>query len=396
MLIQHGRLISGDVADVRVDRGIITEIGTGLTDPSSEVIDATGLVVAPGLVDAHRHVWQAPLRGLGADLTLLAYLDVVLGRALPVYTPSLVRLATLVGALEALDAGVTTLFDWSNATLTPAHTDAVVDAYEEAGGRAVVAHGNPDDVADVRRLAGRTGRVTGALAILGDYGPWDDAVAQVGLARELGLVVSLHARAATVRRLHGDGLLGPDLNLVHLNDITDDEAKLVVEAGAGVTVTPTVEALMGHGPSAFGRIADAGGHPALGVDVAVSAAPDLFEPLRDTLRTERTRTGTMVPAASVLRSATLDAARTAGLGDTVGAIDVGRRADLVLLDGLAPVTGDVAGAMVASLTPANVRTVLVDGHVVKRDGQLVSHDLPALRARAVAVARTVWPARTPR
>jgi cytosine/adenosine deaminase-related metal-dependent hydrolase len=128
------------------------------------------------------------------------------------------------------------------------------------------------------------------------------------------------------------------------------------------------------------------------MDVAVTAAPDLFEPLRDTLRTERARTGTMVPAASVLRSATLDAARVAGLGDTVGAVAVGRRADLVLLDGLAPVTGDVAGAIVAGLTSANVRTVLVDGQVVKRDGALVRHDLPALRAEAAAVvAGAVWP-----
>jgi 5-methylthioadenosine/S-adenosylhomocysteine deaminase len=392
LLIRNGRLISGDVADVRVERGVITAIGTGLTDPAGEVLDATGLVVAPGLVDAHRHVWQAPLRGLGADLTLPAYLDLVLGRALPAYTPSLLRLATLVGALEALDAGVTTLFDWSNATLTPAHTDAVLEAYTEAGGRAVVAHGNPDDVADVRRLAGRTGRVTGALAILGEYGPWEDAVRQIRLARDLGLVVSLHAGAATVRRLHDGGLLGPDLNLVHLNDITGDDAKLLAAAGAGVTATPIVESMMGHGSSVYGRIVDAGGRPAVGVDAAVTAAPDLFEPLRDTLRTERARTGTMVPAASVLRSATLDAGRVAGLGDTVGAVAVGRRADLVLLDGLAPVTGDVAGAMVAGLTPANVRTVLVDGQVVKRDGTLVSHDLPALRAEAAAVvAGAVWP-----
>lgn len=68
----------------------------------------------------------------------------------------------------------------------------------------------------------------------------------------------------------------------------------------------------------------------------------------------------------------------------------------MLLDGLAHITGDIAGAVVASLTAANVRTVLVDGEVVKRDGTLVTHDLPALRGQAAAVARAVWPATTPR
>jgi 5-methylthioadenosine/S-adenosylhomocysteine deaminase len=115
-------------------------------------------------VDAHRHVWQAPLRGLGVDMPMPRYFAEILGTALHAYTPADARLATLLGAVEALDAGVTTLFDWSNATLTPDHTDAVVEAFVAAGVRAVVAHTTPGD--DARRLAlpPSAGRVTGALA----------------------------------------------------------------------------------------------------------------------------------------------------------------------------------------------------------------------------------------
>ncbi|GAA1033607.1 amidohydrolase family protein [Virgisporangium ochraceum] len=371
--------------DVLVRDGMIVSVGPPV-DAAVPVIDATGLVVAPGFVDAHRHVWQAPLRGLGADMAMPRYFAEILGAALHSYTPAEARLATLLGAVEALDAGVTTLFDWSNATTRgPDHTDAVLDAFEAAGVRAVVGHTDPGD--DARRLASRHGRVTGALAVLGgEYGDWDEFVAQLRWGRDLGLMVALHAGGPVVRPLHDAGLLGPDLQLVHLNAITPDDAKLLADTGTPAVVTPTVEAVMGHGPSAYGRLEDAGARPALGVDVVINSAPDLFEPMRDTLRTRRlSSSADRPPAASILRAATIDSARAAGLSDRTGSIEVGKRADLVLLDGLSHLTGtagDLAGAVVSSLTPSHVRTVLVDGVVLKRDGRLLYHDLPVLRAQA--------------
>jgi 5-methylthioadenosine/S-adenosylhomocysteine deaminase len=141
-----------------------------------------------------------------------------------------------------------------------------------------------------------------------------------------------------------------------------------------MVVTPTVEAVMGHGASAYGRIVDGGGRPALGVDVAINNPPDLFEPMRDTLRTERLRSADpqTPPAATLLHTATIDGARAVGLAATIGTLEVGKRADILLLDGLAHLTGDRAGAVVSCLTPANVRTILVDGTVVKRDGHLLA------------------------
>ncbi|MEV6599309.1 amidohydrolase family protein [Actinoplanes sp. NPDC051346] len=393
LLIKGGHLLSGDRADVLVDGGEIIAVGAFPATDAAEVIDADGLVVAPGLVDGHRHVWQAPLRGIGADMTLPDYLVTVLGRALPAYSPHDAHLATLLGAAEALDAGITTIFDWSNATRTPEHTDAVLDAYATAGVRAVVAHGNPDDERDVRRLAGLRGRVTGALAILGtEYGPWDDAVRQIELARELGLVASMHAGggpASPLRRMDEAGLLGPHLQLVHLNALTGEDAKLLVDRGVGVIVTPVVEATMGHGASSFSRFADAGGRAGLGTDVVVNAPPDLFEPMRDTLRSHRAHNGTTHPAGAILAAATIDSANAAGVGDIVGTVTPGKRADLILLGGLTHLldTGDLAGAVVTTLGPADVHTVLVDGRVVKRDGRLVGLDLAGLRRSTVELAR---------
>jgi cytosine/adenosine deaminase-related metal-dependent hydrolase len=400
LLLKNGHVVPGGDraelprADVRVEAGRIAAIGPDLDGAGADEVDATGLVVLPGLVDGHRHVWQAPLRGVSADMTLPEYFRVVLGRALPRYRPEDAHLATVLGAAEALDAGITTVFDWSNATLSPQHTDAIVDGFAAAGIRAVVGHTDPTDEAEVRRLAGRRGLVTGGMAVLGfEFGDWTDTVNQLALARELGIPVSMHAHGgetSPIRRAYEAGLLGPHLNLVHLNDITAEQAKLIADTGSGTTVTPVVEATMGHGASAFGRLRTAGARPGLGSDVVVNAPPDLFEPMRDTVRDERRRTGTMWPAATVLAAATLDSARAIGLDGQVGTVEVGKRADLVLLDGLGHLTGSadpVAGAAVAALGPANVRTVLVDGHFVKRDGVLLAHDLATLRYRAAATAR---------
>ncbi|WP_327010025.1 amidohydrolase family protein [Dactylosporangium sp. NBC_01737] len=364
--------------DVLCTDGVITAVGPGLAAlaaPGCEVLDATGLTVTAGFVDAHRHVWQAALRGTGADMPMSRYFAEILGTALAALSPAGAFEATALGAALALNAGITTVFDYSNATRSPEHTDAVVDAFDASGIRAVVGHGAPPATADVRRLAGRTGRVTGALAILGpEYDDWDTALAQLAFGRDLGLMVSAHVGGGCVRRLHDAGLLGPDLQLVHLNAVTADDAKLLAASGTAVVVTPTVEAVMGHGASAYGRLTDAGARPAFGADVVINNPPDLFEPLRDTLRTARlrTRSASVPAAADLLRAATIDGARAVGLGDVIGTVEAGKRADLLLLDGLGHLRGDRAGAVVSCLTAADVRTVLVDGHVVKRDGQLLT------------------------
>ncbi|MBO3744036.1 amidohydrolase family protein [Actinoplanes flavus] len=385
LVINGGRLITGERADVLVDDGRIVAVGVFPAVAAHEVIDADGLVIAPGLVDSHQHVAQAPLRGIGADMTLADYLATVLGRLLPAYGPDDAHHATLLGAAEALNAGITTVLDFCNVTRTPEHTDAVLAAYETAGIRAVVGHNNPADVADVRRVAGLRGRVTGALAINGPgFGDWADTVREIRLGRELGMLVTLHAGGGPggpLRRLHDEDLLGPHLHLVHVNGLTGEEAKLLAGTGTGVTVTPLVEATMGHGVSAYSTFAGAGGRAGLGVDVVVDAPADLFEPLRDTLRSHRLATGVMHPAGGVLSAATVDSAAAIGLGDRIGTIAPGRRADLILLDGLGhlPDGPGLAGAVVTTVGPGDVRTVIVDGRIVKRDGELVGLDLRRLR-----------------
>ncbi len=385
LLLKNGHVIAGAGApeqlraDVLIDAGVIRAIGADLTSPEAEVIDVSGHIVMPGLIDTHRHVWQAPLRGVGANMDMPGYFSVVLGRALSGYRPDDAHFATMLGAAEALDAGVTTLFDWSNVTRTSADLDAVASAYHDMGARAVVAQENPVVI--------DSDLVTSARAILGpEYGDWDTSVRQIAEARELGLVTTMHAGGRLTRRLHDAGLLGPDLLWVHMNAVTGDDVKMLVDADSGISVTPLVEAIMGHGSSPFGRFREAGGRPALGVDVVINAPGDLFEPMRDTLRTF-----TFASAGSLLDAVTIDAARAIGLQDRIGSLAVGKQADIIVLSGLSHLAGvsECASAVVTCLGRADVDMVLVNGEVVKRDGRLVHADLRSLRETGSGIAKRV-------
>ena len=379
LVIKGGHGLGVGLADVLVDNGSIAGIGAF---DAPEVLDASGLVVLPGFVDTHRHLVQAAMRGTGADLPLSTYLAEVLPR-MGTLSEADVRAAVLLGAVEALNAGVTTVLDWGHVG-----DPAVAHEALSASGIRAVFGVDPDQA---HRFASLRGLVTGAIASLGpSYLSLEDSARHFEVARSLGLLTSMHVTGAgVVSRLAAADLLGPGLHFVHGNGLTDEELKLLVEAGCGFTVTPVVESMMGHGFPAYGRFLAAGGAPALGVDVVINSTPDLFEQMRSALRLERVH-GASLQAGSLLRSATLDGARAIGLGDSVGSLEVGKRADLVLLDNFAHLPAHLlAGGIVATGGVADVRTVLVDGRIVKRDGVLVDHDLSSLRAAVTSAARRV-------
>jgi cytosine/adenosine deaminase-related metal-dependent hydrolase len=373
LVIKGGYVLGVGMADVLISDGAIAGIGS-FSDPSE--ISAHGLVVLPGFVDTHRHLVQAPMRGSGADLTLGAYLSEVLPRM--VLSPAEVRAAVLLGAVEALHAGVTTVLDWGHGGAF----DVEIEALQESGIRAVYGV----SPSDAHRFS-PVGLVTGAVASFGPSLSLEDNARDIAVARSLGLVTTMHVtEAGAVARLAG--LLGPDLHFVHGNACSDDELRMLADAGCGLTATPPVESMMGHGAPVYGRFTAAGGTPALGVDVVINSSADMFEQMRAALWLERLR-GLPLAAGSLLRSATVDGARAIGLQD-VGSLEVGQRADIVLLSGFSHLPPSlVPGGIVSTGGVADVHTVLVDGRVVKRNGVLVDHDLAALRAAVGDVARRV-------
>ncbi|MFL6142616.1 MAG: amidohydrolase family protein [Labedaea sp.] len=391
-------------ADVLVDGGVIVAVGPRLDAAGAQVIDAGRRIVLPGFVDTHRHTWQAVLRTAAVDDDLGSYLQRVLFGFGPRMRVPDVRVANLAGALECLDSGITTVQDFSHIQYTPAHTDAVLAALRESGIRAVFGYGYPvqddagrdlDEVRRVREQLGKddaNGLLTMALSPVGPaYAPMDEVEQDWRLADELGLPIVIHigsgpARERPIEALAQRDLLRANTLYVHGNSLPDQELAMIAESGAAMSITPAVEAQMGHGAPMINRLRAAGITTGLGVDVVTTVAGDMFSLMRAALLTSQLAGGPRLRAADALRLATLDGARALGLADRIGSLRPGKQADLVLLDADAvnlAGTHDPIGAVVTAAHPGNVHTVLVAGRVVKRDGRLV-HPFPADEVRASA------------
>jgi cytosine/adenosine deaminase-related metal-dependent hydrolase len=422
-LIQGGTVYSvdpgiGDLprGDVLIEGDTIVAVGEGIPAAGARVIDATDRIVLPGLVDTHRHLWQAALRQIAADWTLGEYIDRMLLTLGPRFGPEDVYAAELLGALEAVDAGITTVLDWAHIMRSPEHADEAVRGLVDSGVRAVFGYGNPGGppagwyARDVTRVAescaaAGTGLVGFALASMGpEFGPIEDTVADLRLARELGIRTSMHVgvgllgRQRSITELHRRDLLGPDLIYVHCNTCTDAELRLIAETGGHASISPRVEMQMGHGYPATGRLCAAGVQPSLSVDVVSGVGGSLFAEMRGTLEAERgwqnhvalsrgeTLAALTITTRDVVRMATIEGAHTLGLQARIGSLTPGKQADIVLLDtnrpNLAPVNHLSAAVTLAD--NENVDTVLIAGRVVKRGGRLVRHDLQAVRDRARA------------
>ncbi|MET1073756.1 MAG: amidohydrolase family protein [Umezawaea sp.] len=388
-----------DRGDVLVDGDRVTAVAAHL-DPEgpTEVLDATGCIVIPGLVDTHRHMWQALLRGCAPDHTLADYFTHVLGVIGPTLTPRDVHLGTLLSARAALDAGVTTVQDIANIQDSPEHTDASVEALRESGLRAVFAYGKsfpamlsegsglPDDVRRVRSdlLPHQDSLVTMALtAEAGDDGA---ELRNAALARELGLRTARHVSADyPVSRLADLGTLLCGTTFIHGNGLAPHELRLIADHGGSLSISPAIERTMGHGHPMFGPAATAGVPVSLSTDVEVTTAADLFTQMRAAHQIGR---ATGLTVRDVLAQATISGARVLGLAGRTGSLTPGKQADLVVLRadciGVAPVH-DPYSTVVLQVDRAHVDTVLVAGKVVKRAGRLLADSTALLdEARAAS------------
>jgi cytosine/adenosine deaminase-related metal-dependent hydrolase len=368
-------------------------------------------------VDSHRHLWQTTLRAMSSDLIAPEYRHQLREALVPLYRPEDVYAATLAGALEALDCGITTVLDWAHIMNSPEHADASVAALRQSGIRGVFAHSAPNDdeaplwwsnsdrkhPEDARRvrqvLSDDSARVTMAL---GARAPQlvqrEVRVHDWHFARELGVRIVTDGgigggiwgnRTYPIRLLAEDGLLGPDCSYVHCNNLSDDEYQLIADTGGAISMSPCGELHVGFGmPATLAALAH-GIRPALSIDSVTFVAGDMFGTMRSALGLLRgvlgwdaTQRGTgvtrwQVTTADVLEFATLRGAASLGLENRTGSLAVGKQADIVLLHTrslrMAPMNNPVA-AIVLQATPADVRTVLVAGDIVKEDGKLTVCD----------------------
>jgi 5-methylthioadenosine/S-adenosylhomocysteine deaminase len=421
LLFRNGFVVSmdpeiGDIAggDVLVEDSKIVDVGRDLGVSDAEQIDATGMIVMPGFVDTHRHTWQTPVRGVLPSCTLDHYFAVMLGQVGGFYRPEDVHIGDYAGALEALNAGVTTLLDWSHINNTPDHADAAIQGLKDAGIRAVYAHGVPtggewwsfsdlEHPADIRRIrdtyfSSDDGLLTLAMAARQPGNSnFDVAKHDWALARELGIPISVHVgmrlhnlHYQPVKDMHDLGLMGPDICYIHMTDLTDEELDWIAETGGKASIAPYVEMIMGHGPPPIGKLLARGVRSSLSVDVVSTVPGEMFTQMRTALAYDRILEFTDTPDIAfapklthtdVLEFATIDGARAIMLEGRIGSLTPGKQADIVLLQTRAintmPVL-DPHGTIVTFADTSNVDSVFVAGRALKRDGKLVDADLDSV------------------
>ncbi|MEM7597116.1 MAG: amidohydrolase family protein, partial [Pseudomonadota bacterium] len=365
--------------DLLIEGDQIAEIRPGIAaDDGAEVIDATQMIVMPGLINAHVHAWETVLRGTGADWPGDEYFEVVLGKLAAHMTPDDIYLSTLLGALSQIDSGCTTMFEWLHASNTPDHSDMCIKALEEAGIRASFGHGTPkpepractphfSDIphpaAEIDRLckgrfASNDGMVRLVMCILGpDYAGIELNRKDFALAREYGLQTCAHVWGGAGRKVPGgyrtiieEGLLDPGHMAVHANFFEADEVQLLVDHGASLIATPVAELGVPRSPM-ISKVIRAGGRPCVAVDSEIDVSGSMFDAMRaarqlqmafdameaydpDAARQEKGRPDIDVAVTAhdvscssfeVLEWATINAAHAMGIAEKTGSLVPGKQ-----------------------------------------------------------------------
>jgi cytosine/adenosine deaminase-related metal-dependent hydrolase len=404
-------------ADVLVTGDTIAAVGPGLEVPEGTVeIDARGGIVMPGMIDTHRHMWQTAMRGYGADWTLTQYFVWYYLESGKHFRPEDIHAGNLLAAIEAIDAGVTTCVDWSHGLQTVDHADAAVDALESVPGRWVLAYGNiqqppaewsaaPEFRDFVQRRLQGNDQVGFQMAFDVPGDPAFPEKPAFEVARDLGVAVTTHTGVwgATnddgVRLMHEHGFMTPETIYVHAATLTDDSYQRIAASGGSISVSTESEQSAGQGYPPTWAIRKHGIPVSLSMDTSVWWSGDLFSAMRSTLGADRSRehmeahakgdtvTHSALRASHVVDWATRGGAAAIGRSD-LGSLEVGKKADVVLLkNDRSPVSFPILnpyGHVAFQAQRDQVHTVIVDGRVVKRDGELVDVDLAAARSRVEA------------
>ncbi len=436
LTVRGGTLVTCDpedriaIGDLVVRDGALTQVGGAARrgrEPAeiTRVLDAGGCAVIPGFVQAHVHLCQALFRGMADDMPLLEWLKTRIWPLEAAHDERSLAASAELGLAEMIRAGTTTILDMGTVR---AH-DAVMDACARSGiraksGKTMMDQGDgvPAGLRESTRASlDESERLCAAWQGKGDgrigygYAPrfilsCTEALVRGACERAAasGALVHTHAaehpsereavRAALGRDdievLRSWGVKGPRAILAHGVQLTDDEARILAADGTRVVHCPSANLKLGSG---IARVAEL---DALGVQLALGAdgAPcnnnmDPWTELRHAALLAKVRTGTTsLPARRALRLATIDGARALGLGDDIGSLEVGKRADFVVvrLDAVHAEPGtDVFSKLVYACTSADVVHVVVDGEILVKNGEPVRHDPTAIAARARTEARKV-------
>ena len=426
-LIQGGSVVSMDPdvgtlrrADVHVQDGRIVGVGAGLHAPGAEVLDASRMIVMPGLVDSHFHMWSTVGRNFVSEG--FEYFPAKWATS-AVYQPEDFYRSVTLGLVDCVAAGITTVHNWSHNTRSPAHADAELAAHRDGLVRARYAYGHRDllpedeplDFTDIDRVRGQW---------FGDESPFDGLVhlgvnlrgpdlgtmavfdQEMAAAAARGLPVAIHtvqggSTAVSAPALEAKGYLGPNFLLCHFLAATEADRQAMARTGTPLSFAVHSELRLGEAGdprAALLRMLAAGVCVTLSIDAASLAPVNLFEAMHVAwnmgIPWQGTDTKDLEPLSfrRCIEMATINGARALGLDAVTGSLTPGKRADLIMLNtrdlNIAPVV-DLESTIVRSATPANIDTVMIDGRILKRHRELVAFDVARVVQEAEQSSREV-------
>jgi 5-methylthioadenosine/S-adenosylhomocysteine deaminase len=413
-------IVSGDVS---IRDGRIAAIAAAIPDKHDRIVEARGGYVLPGFIQTHLHLCQTLFRGYADDLPLMDWLRTRIWPMEAAHTPETLRAAARLAATELLSTGTTSVL-----TMETVHdTDAVFETLADVGLRATVGKCMMDADAEVpgrlreqtqrsiddsvalhaRWNGARNGRLRAAFAPRFAVSCSRDLLEAVAsLASRADMLVHTHASESQaeveiVRKLSGGltnleyladtGLATRHLCVAHCVWVTDDEQSLIAERGVNVMHCPGSNLKLGSGIAPVPEMRAKGISVSIGADgAACNNRLDMFDEMRLAATLQAVRRGPgALPARDVLWMATREGAKALGLQDQIGSIEVGKRADLILIDRNAPhlqADRDPWSTVVYAARGPDVRLTMVDGELLVRDFALTQLDARSIAIEARAAA----------
>lgn len=414
LLIRNGWLITMDAAgtryqsaDIAVDNGKISAIGTSLPGIGKEEIDAKGNVVLPGLVDAHMHMTL--LRGIGDDLPLMRWLYEVMFPKDAEIQPRHIHAAAIMNQAELIRGGVTTFLDIFR---FPAESAAIA---EKSGLRGIFCPQMIDEPAG----AGET--LESNLAFIeawhdrvperlytwfGPHAPYSNfpesyaAIAKFAEQYDIGYHTHICETEDEVRQikekfgkssvqlLDDVGALSPRLSVAHAVHLDPEDIRLLAERGVGVVHNPSSNMKLASGVAPIPDLMAAGVKVGLGTDSNLSNNNlDMFEEMRLAafLHKLTRKDPAVLPCDQVLRMATMGSASCLGMDHMIGSLETGKRADMIIMNMHQPhlypllpePNTNVIEQLVYSASAADVMTTIVEGKILMHERQIRTLDWEA-------------------
>lgn len=413
VLIKGGTVVTMDAddrvldGDVLVRDGRIAGVGEGLGS-ADVTIDARGCAVLPGFVQTHIHLCQTLFRGSADDLELIDWLKLRVWPLEAAHDAHSIRASARLGIAEMMRGGTTCALTME----TVRHTEEVFRVVEETGFRATIGkcmmdkgEGVPEELCEktedsieqslalLERWQGRgEGRIRYCFAPRFAVSCTKELLERVArLARERGVMIHTHASEnrseiemvmretgmRNIEYLNSVGISGPHVLLAHCVHVSEGEMIMLADNGTHVAHCPSSNLKLGSGIAPVAEMLERGISVSLGADGApCNNRLDMFTEMRTAALLQKVSRGAEVlPARRALRMATSDGARALGLENEIGSLETGKRADITILDlerlHLTP-RPEVVSTIVYAAEAQDVRTVLIDGQTVLRDGELMT------------------------